>query len=151
MEFNFFNEEDFVEKEPDLLEPGDVNFTIIHAIEKFSKAGNPMIEMKIETIDVNNKKQHLYDMLVFKDSLKWKIKAFISSIRSEEEAKEILLGGKIYTTDLIGYSGKGSVIIDEYTNSNQRTIKRMKFDKYYPLDNNITNEIFEDSLDDIVF
>jgi uncharacterized protein DUF669 len=156
MEFNFFTEEDFVEKESDnLLEPGDVAFTIIHAEEKHSKAGNPMIELQLETIDSNDKKRIVYDMIVFKDNMKWKIKAILFSIRNEEEVKNTLLSGKLYTTDLVGYSGKGTVIIDEYINSNQRTTKRMKFDRYYPLNNdeksNSDNIFFEDNLDDIQF
>lgn len=62
------------------FEPGLNEFIVKDAIQKTSKAGNEMIELKLEVSDNKDHTALIYDYIVSKDNCMWKLKNFCEQV-----------------------------------------------------------------------
>lgn len=123
-----------------LIPEGEYNFEVSKAIEKISKAGNPMIELTIKIWDHEGKEKTIYDYLMTgKPAYLYKIKHFCYSIGKGD----LYENGKISDVELMGGSGKLILVIrDSKDNYPPRNAV-----KDYIVNENKTNEN-EDKFDD---
>ena len=87
-----------------LLKPGEVDFEVIKAREKLSKAGNHMIELMAKVWDKDGKTANIFDYLL--DSQAWKIKHFWESVGLSENYPK----GDMEVEALIGLGGKCVIV-----------------------------------------
>lgn len=92
---------------PEFLEPGDYEVEVIEAVETRSKAGNPMIELKLRTPAGS----HLYELLVFTPNAFWRIDAFRLSIGDKISPEETV---NVAADDLVGRKGLARLVVEEY-------------------------------------
>lgn len=99
-----------------ILKPGIANFTIISASEKTSKAGNPMIEIKMHVWDSEGTQGQLLDWLVGAPEMAWKLKSFCQSIGNES----LYESGEISPLTLINKSGQLKIGLKKDNDGNDR-------------------------------
>ena len=87
------------------LTDGFADFRVTQALEKTSKNGNPMIELKLTVTTEHGGSGMVYDYLVMGTNKKFpefKLKRFFQSIGHESQYKK----GEIWATGLTGLEGK---------------------------------------------
>lgn len=92
-----------------LITPGIYSFEVIEATNKFSKAGNEMIELKLKVWDDNGRERIIFDYLL--ESMAHKLRHFC-------EATDLLSKyemGVIDDMDCVGKSGLVDLIIQKGT------------------------------------
>ena len=103
MEFKAKTEAELIE---DSLAPaGEYDFQVLSAVEKISKKGNPMMEIKLGLFRDGTLKNHVFDYLL--ESFPKKLRHFcaaIGMIRSYEE-------GKLEAARCVGQVGRAKIII----------------------------------------
>lgn len=92
-----------------LLTPGIANFEVVQAMQKVSKSGNSMIEMKLRIWDRNGKEKIIHDYLVDIPSMSYKIKHFCDSTEMSDKYEQ----GCFSDVDCIGKTGKLKIIISK--------------------------------------
>lgn len=123
-----------------LLEPGEGLFEVIQAIQKTSKSGNNMIEMKLRAWDKNGKEKIIHDYLVNIPELEFKIKHFCESTGMIEKYQQ----GKFTDIDCVGKTGKLKLIIKkdktgDYADKNS-VADYIKTDSFNTSENNFIND-----------
>lgn len=88
-----------------LLEPGEYDFEVIHAVEKVSKSGNDMIEVKLKVFTDTGGSRVINDYLL--DALAWKVKHFCEAVGLLDAYNE----GTLTAADCAGRSGRVEVKI----------------------------------------
>lgn len=92
-------------EESSLLPEGVYDFEVISAVEKLSKTGNEMVEIKVR---VETERSYIItDFLVAIDSMAYKIKHFAESVGLLEEYK----AGHMPAEQMVGSVGKAKVAI----------------------------------------
>ena len=135
MRFTPLSEEEI--KESNLFEPGIYNFEVLEALDKISKSGNEMIELKIKIWDNNGKEKIIYDYLL--EMMKFKLKHFSECVSLEDKYND----GGINANDCIGKSGELDLII--YVDKKGRYADKNAVKDY------IVNKDKNDISDDIPF
>jgi hypothetical protein len=95
-------------KSRNLIDPGTYDFTVEHAIEKISKHSNePMIELIIKVLDMNGREHKLFDYLLDKEPMDYKIRHIYDCAGKIEKYES----GNIDANDLHSVTGKVKIII----------------------------------------
>lgn len=100
-----------------LLDPGEYSFEVLDAVEKRSKNGNDMIELKIK---VNDTTTVVYDNLVFTERAGWKIDQFLKSVGAHPGEGRVL---EVEADNCLGQKGTCTVATEEYDGQNGK-VKR---------------------------
>lgn len=93
--------------EAGLLPHGTYDFEVVEAVEKQSKAGNDMVELKVRVFDSQGRYRNIFDYLVGSDGSAYKVRHFA-------EATDMLDAydhGELRAQDMIGRAGQCKVII----------------------------------------
>jgi len=85
----------------DLLPKGEYEFSVLEIAEKFSKAGNEMLEVKLH-LSSGNETRTIRDWIVMMDSMAFKFKHFCEALGFLKEYEK----GEIDLKALIGRHGK---------------------------------------------
>lgn len=120
---------------------GNVVFVVDSVIEKVSKAGNEMLEVKMTMFDAYGNKNPVNDYLLKTENTRWKTVLFMKSINMYDQLKE----GKISIEGLINKIG---VCVNEYektTKSNvdghEINVEYCRVAKYLPYDADLISSI----------
>lgn len=103
MRFEPISEEN-LRKEYPVLEQGMGDFEVLSAIEKKSKAGNDMIELKIKAWDCNGTEGLIFDYLV--SNVQWKLLQFLKGVGLQD----LYETGQIDPKSFVGLCGKIKII-----------------------------------------
>lgn len=121
------------------LPPGQYKLVVVSAIDKFSKAGNEMIELVLES----ENKRWIYDYLIGLESGQWKLRRFCDSAGILEQYER----GEITAADCEGQVVEAEVVLDhseEYGDKNKvKTYIKREMPKMAVPDK---NEIAEDDI-----
>lgn len=90
-----------------LLPPGTYSFQVVEAIEKKSKAGNDMIELKLLVWDIEGKEHIVFDYLL--ESVAYKLRHF-AEVTGLIDKYQL---GAIEATDCLSKSGKVEIEVKE--------------------------------------
>lgn len=102
------SEEEF--KSRNLIDPGTYDFVIFDATEKVSKnSGDPMIELILKVTDMNRRVHTLYDYLMDKEPMDYKIRHLYESLGLISKYDS----GNIDASDLHNKKGKVQIIIQK--------------------------------------
>lgn len=63
-----------------LRDPGEYDFAVVDAIEKLSKSGNEMVELKLQMEDKEGRQFTIFDYLVSTESMAYKVRHFAASV-----------------------------------------------------------------------
>lgn len=127
-------------KSRNLMDPGTYDFVVLNAIEKVSKtSGEPMIEVILLATDMNGREHKLFDYLIDKEPMDYKIRHIYDCANLIEKYES----GNIDAQDLHNVRGKVKVIIRK-DKTGQYGDKNSVQD-YIPCKQN-NNDIFDDSL-----
>jgi len=114
-------------KEPEykILEPGDYDFIVNDAVEKKSKSGNPMIELKL-MVGTHPNEKGVYDYLVFDGKSEWKLDAFLHCIgRYPGVGVEM----EIDPMDFVGEKGHVKIKVETYNGNKSNKVQSYMFDR----------------------
>lgn len=140
MDFTPMSQEE-IERE-DRAKPGLYGFKVEECLEKMSKAGNPMIELKLIIYTDSGLEITIYDYLV--SSVSWKLKQFCKSVGLIQQ----LMMGKISEMDILNKTGICDVAYEK--NDNGEFLKVKKYLEKKSSDNpSSSGNAFED--DDLPF
>lgn len=104
---------------------GDYPFCVIGAEEKTSKAGNAMLEVRLE-FDVGRETGiNVYDRLVFVSAALWKVHQFCAATGLTEAFN----GGELTPYIVQGVSGMAGLVLGE---ENSKGKRYMEVDEYLP-------------------
>lgn len=106
MKVNPKSEKEF--KERNLMEPGTYDFVVFDAKEKVSKnSGEPMIELVLKVTDLSKRVHTLYDYLMDREPMDYKIRRIYSCADKIEKYES----GDVEASDLINVSGKVKISV----------------------------------------
>ncbi len=140
---------DELEKQQNLLTPGEADFEVLKATEKQSKSGNDMIELNIKVFDKDGKQTNVFDYLLSSEKFAWKIHQFCDAINKPEWYAE---NAELTAEKLVGQAGKCKIVIEK----NDEYGDRVKIKNYLvpknPVGDVKSSAEFKDcDLDDIPF
>lgn len=143
--------EDELNNQRFFLEEGICDFEVLEANERNSKAGNPMIELKLKCTDKNGKVGIIFDYIV-SVNMEWKIKSFCESINHPEYYQQ----GEIDSKYVEGKMGRVEVYLQKEHIDKNGTLQKaaMRARTYIPADdlvvsNNKSKPVTND--DDVPF
>ena len=114
-------------KEPEykILEPGDYDFVVNDAVEKNSKSGNPMIELKL-MVGTHPNEKGVFDYLVFDGKSEWKLDTFLYSIQRHPGVGVEM---EIDPLNFVGEKGRAKIKMDIYNGNKSNKVQGYLFDK----------------------
>jgi hypothetical protein len=114
-------------KEPEykILEPGDYDFVVNDAVEKKSKSGNPMIELKL-MVGTHPNEKGVFDYLVFDGKSEWKLDSFLHSIQRHPGVGVEM---DIDPMDFVGEKGRAKIKVELYNGNKSNKVQGYLFDK----------------------
>jgi hypothetical protein len=111
-----------------VLPAGEYPFRVLDAIEKRSKSGNDMIELKIAVGDSAAEEVTVFDYLVFDGKSEWKIDAFLTSCGMHPgEGVEADLN----PNEFIGWEGRVRVKVEKYDGKDQNKVAAYTFEEEF--------------------
>ena len=120
---------------------GRVMIVVASAVERLSKAGNEMLEVKMTMYDAYGNKNPVNDYLLKTDNTRWKTIAFMKSIGMYDKLSE----GKVDIKDIIDAKG---LAINEYekakkvdSDGNEKDVEYCRISKYLPFDKEMISSI----------
>ncbi len=109
------------------VKPGLWGLAVTNAVEKSSKQGNPLVELKMEVVQDKNGDTFdegtgptFYENLVFVENAAWKIDQFRAAIGEEVVAGEEV---EVDPDDLIGCALWAELGIEEYNGKERNCVK----------------------------
>jgi hypothetical protein len=134
MKFPYFSDED-IDKANQLIEPGEVEFTIKSVENAKSKAGNDQLIVDISLKDSRGSCISLKDYIPFTINMAWKLKQFLESIGFEYSEN------KDYDLNTF-YRKKGTcIILIKKEKYNDQIFDRIKIVKYIKSDSFINDDV----------
>ena len=111
-----YNPNDYDPNKSGFLPPpeGEYPFTVTHAEEKTSKAGNAMIELELACDIGRDKPLTVYDRLVFVTKAIYRVHGFCATVDLNFDS------GEIYPDDCMGQSGKAHLALGEANTNGKR-------------------------------
>jgi hypothetical protein len=105
-----------------IVKPGKYKLEIMSASDSVSKAGNEVIELKLEAaMPDGSKGPIIYENLVFSEKVFWKIQEFLTSIGNKiEEGQDV----EVDSEDLIGRTCEAVLFVEEYNGNERMKVKR---------------------------
>lgn len=94
-------------KEANLIEPGIYDFEVMTAINKKSKSGDDMIELRLKVWDKDGKERTIFDFLT--EKMLHKVKHFSDVAKLSDKYES----GNLDAFDCIGKSGKAKIGIQK--------------------------------------
>lgn len=107
LEFTPLSEDEILKS--NLLEEGIYDFSILHAEEKISQAGNKMIELCLQVADGSGLLRRIFDYLILNEKWMFKIRHCCDCLGMIDKYDS----GKLYAEDFLDKEGKVEIYIQE--------------------------------------
>lgn len=109
------------------VEPGDYKLRVAEAKEDTSKSGNDMIKLTLRVIkDDGTDGSMLFDYLVFTESSRWKVDAFLQSCGKHPGDGQSL---DIDVDDMIGWECEATLAVEEFDGKKSNKVVSYIFDE----------------------
>lgn len=106
---------------------GDYRLKVVEASEDTSKAGNDMIKLKLRIVKEDGSNgPALFDYLVFSESSRWKVDAFLMSAGQHPGEGEAL---SLEADDMIGWEVQATLKVESYDGKKGNKVEAYLFDE----------------------
>ena len=100
-----------------VLPAGTYSYVVEDAVEKMSRAGNEMIELRLKVGDDDAGYGKCWEYLVFSERAAWKIDQFLASVGRPTSPGDNV---EIETDDLIGLEGQAEITVGKNNKGEDR-------------------------------